>query len=68
MFINKATTYEQLEKKPKEKKFKQNSYEEIRKLVDENEVNNMVKILRTRRRITKQKIHIILNYLIKYSF
>ena len=31
MFFNKAITYEQMEKKPKEKKFKQNSYEEIRK-------------------------------------
>ena len=43
MFHNKATTYEQLEKKkPKEKKFKQNAYEEIRKLVDDNEGNNIV--------------------------
>ena len=32
-----------MEKKPKDKKFKQNSYEEIRKLVDDNEENNIVK-------------------------
>ena len=48
MFSYKAQTYEQMEKKPKEKKFKQNSYEEIRKLVEESnpenqEINNIVK-------------------------
>ena len=43
MFTNKATTYEQMEKPKKEKKFKQNSYEEIRKLVEENEGNDVVK-------------------------
>ena len=32
-----------MEKKPKEKKFKQNEYEEIRKLVEENEGNDIVK-------------------------
>ena len=42
MFTNKATTYEQMEK-PKKKKFKQNSYEEIRKLVEDNEGNDVVK-------------------------
>ena len=48
MFSYKAQTYEQMEKKPKEKKFKQNSYEEIRKLVEESnpenqEINSIVK-------------------------
>ena len=43
MFTNKATTYEQMEKPKKEKKFKQNSYEEIRKLVEDNEANDVVK-------------------------
>ena len=43
MFFNKAITYEQMEKKPKEKKFKQNSYEEIRKLVEDGEDTNIVK-------------------------
>ena len=32
-----------MEKKPKEKKFKQNEYEEIRKLVEDNEGNDIVK-------------------------
>ena len=32
MYHYKPTTYEKMEKQPKEKKFKQNSYEEIRKL------------------------------------
>ena len=35
---------------PKEKKFKQNSYEEIRKLVDENEVNNIVKEVKNKKK------------------
>ena len=42
MFFNKAITYQHMEKKPKEKKFKQNAYEEIRKLVEENEGNDAV--------------------------
>ena len=42
MFNKKATTYEQMEKPKKEKKFKQNAYEEIRKLVDNNEVDEAV--------------------------
>ena len=35
MFHPKAITYEQMEKPKKEKKFKQNAYEEIRKLVED---------------------------------
>ena len=40
MFSYKVQTYEQMEKKKPEKKFKQNSYEEIRKLVENNDVEN----------------------------
>ena len=54
MFHPKATAYEQMEKKPKEKKFKQNSYEEIRKLVDENEVNNIVKEVKNAKLANKE--------------
>ena len=48
MFHYKTTTYEKIEKQKPEKKFKQNSYEEIRKLVEENdverqEINSIVK-------------------------
>ena len=44
MFHPKATSYEPMEKTtPKEKKFKQHAYEEIRKLVENNEDNNIVK-------------------------
>ena len=43
MFHNKASTYEQMEKPKKEKKFKQNAYEEIRKLVEGSEVDEAVK-------------------------
>ena len=78
MFHNKATTYEQMEKPKKEKKFKQNAYEEIRKLIEENEGNETVKDasavasrsirIRVRRKTIIKKILINLNYLIKYKF
>ena len=51
MFHPKVTTYEQMEKTtPKEKKFKQNSYEEIRKLVEDNDGNNIVKEVRNKKK------------------
>ena len=43
MFNNKATSYQQMEKEPKEKKFKQNEYEEMRKLVEDGEDTNIFK-------------------------
>ena len=48
MFHYKTTTYEKMEKQKPDKKFKQNNYEEIRKLVEENdverqEINSIVK-------------------------
>ena len=43
MYHCKATTYEQTEKPKKEKKFKHNAYEEIRKLVEDNDGNDIVK-------------------------
>ena len=68
MFHYKVQTYEQMEKQKPEKKFKQNSYEEIRKLVEENdverqEINSIVKKITRRKPV--MKIHIVLNYLIK---
>ena len=52
MFNNKATSYQQMEKKPKEKKFKQNEYEEIRKLVEDGEDTNIFKEIKKK---TKEK-------------
>ena len=49
MYHYKATTYEKLEKQPKEKKFKQNSYEEIRKLVEDGEENNVVNNIKNKK-------------------
>ena len=66
MFAYKSSSYEKLEKPKPEKKFKQNSYEEIRKLVEDNDGNDIVKEVKTKRKIIK-KFHIILNYLIKYN-
>ena len=56
MFSYKAQTYEKMEKTKPEKKFKQNSYEEIRKLVEENDVerqqiNSIVKNTNTKFRV-----------------
>ena len=55
MFFNKAITYEQMEKKPKEKKIKQNSYEEIRKLVEDGEDTNIVKEIKNKKKNTNEK-------------
>ena len=67
MFNNKATSYQQMEKKPKEKKFKQNEYEETRKLVEDGEDTNIVKEIKKKGKTTVKKNHIISNYLIKYT-
>ena len=66
MYHYKPTTYEKLDKPKQEKKFKQNSYEEIRKLVEDGEENTIVKEIKNKKKRVK-KIHIILNYLIKYN-
>ena len=54
MYPQKAITYQQMEKKPKEKKFKQNSYEEIRKLVEDNEGNEVVKDVKAKKKETQE--------------
>ena len=54
MFHPKATTYEQMEKKPKDKKFKQNAYEEIRN--DDTEGNNIVRDVKKKNN-TKENIY-----------
>ena len=54
MFGYKSSTYEKLEKQPKEKKFKQNSYEEIRKMVEDNEGNNTVKDVKNKKKNNKE--------------
>ena len=50
MFNYKAMTYEKLDKPKQEKKFKQNSYEEIRKLVEDGEENNVVKDIKNKKK------------------
>ena len=54
MYHYKATTYEQMEKPKKEKKFKQNAYEEIRKLVEDGDDNNTVKEVRNKKKNDKE--------------
>ena len=43
-----------MEKKPKEKKFKQNEYEEIRKLVEDSEGNDIVKEIKNKKKNNKE--------------
>ena len=43
-----------MEKQPKDKKFKQNSYEEIRKLVEGNEGNDVVKEVKNKKKNNKE--------------
>ena len=57
MFHPKATTYEPMEKKPKEKKFKQNGYEEIRKLVEDNEGNDIIKEVKNKKKNNKENTY-----------
>ena len=54
MFNHKASTYEQMEKPKKEKKFKQNAYEEIRKLVEDGDDDNTVKEVRNKKKNDKE--------------
>ena len=61
MFHPKATTYEQMEKKPKEKKFKQNSYEEIRKLVEDGGEMRLKETIKTKKDNNKNDSKIKLN-------
>ena len=46
-----------MEKKPKEKKFKQNEYEEIRKLVEDNEGNDIVKEVKNKKKNNKENTY-----------
>ena len=50
MYHYKPTTYEKMEKQKPDKKFKQNSYEEIRKLVEDNEDTNIVKEIKNKKK------------------
>ena len=56
MYHYKATTYEKLEKQPKEKKFKINSYEEIRKIVEDGEDTNIVKEVKNKKKNNNKEI------------
>ena len=61
MFAYKSTSYEQMEKKPKEKKFKQNSYEEIRKLVEDGGEMTLKETIRTKKDNNKNENKIKFN-------
>ena len=50
MFSYKASSYEKIEKPKQEKKFKQNSYEEIRKLVEDNEGTEIVNNIKNKKK------------------
>ena len=56
MYSYKSSSYEQMEKQPKEKKFKQNSYEEIRKLVEDGEDTNIVKEIKNKKKNNNKEI------------
>ena len=61
MFHPKAITYEQMEKQKKEKKFKQNSYEEIRKLVEDGGEMTLKETSKTKKDNNKNDIKIKFN-------
>ena len=49
MFNYKATTYEKVEKPKSEKKFKQNSYEEIRNMVEDGDEMQLKETITTKK-------------------
>ena len=49
MFAYKSTSYEKVEKPKPEKKFKQNSYEEIRKIVEDGGEMKLKETIKTRK-------------------
>ena len=55
MFNYKATTYEKMEKPKQDNKFKKNAYEEIRKLVENNEGNELVNDVKNKTKNNKQE-------------
>ena len=61
MFHPKAITYEQMEKPKKEKKFKQNSYEEIRKLVEDGGEMTLKETIKTKKDNNKNENKVKLN-------
>ena len=61
MFQPKAITYEQMEKPKKEKKFKQNSYEEIRKLVEDGGEMTLKETIKTKKDNNKNENKIKFN-------
>ena len=56
MYHYKPTTYEKMEKQKPDKKFKQNSYEEIRKLVEDGENTNIVKETKNKNKNNNKEI------------
>ena len=55
MFNYKATTYEKMEKPKQDNKFKKNAYEEIRKLVENNEGNDVVNDVKNKSKNNNQE-------------
>ena len=49
MFAYKTTSYEKVEKPKQDKKFKQNSYEEIRKIVEDGGEMKLKETIKTRK-------------------
>ena len=65
MFADKTTSYEKVEKPKQDKKFKQNSYEEIRKIVEDGGEMKLKETIKTKKTITPN-IKLSLTYLVKF--
>ena len=55
MFNYKAATYEKMEKPKQDNQFKKNAYEEIRKLVENNEGNDFANDVKNKSKNNKQE-------------
>ena len=53
MFAYKSTSYEKVEKPKRDKKFKKNSYEEIKKLIEDGDEIQLKETIKTKKDINK---------------
>ena len=65
MFAYKSTSYEKVEKPKPDKKFKKNSYEEIKKLIEDGDEMQLKETIKTKKYNNKNDNKIQLIYLIK---
>ena len=67
MFPHKSVSYEKVEKPKPDKKFKKNSYEEIKKLIEDGDEMQLKETTKTKKDNNKNASKITFNLLVKIS-